>query len=111
MRFGEENTSGTVINADAKNDQFQLAVSDSNGNQLCFINESTYTKDFDHATQTNPTLFIHSDPSPDTSNNQWGSLHHNQENFVITTGANVGDGTGATTIEMLSYYPQEEQKY
>ena len=42
-------------------------------------------------------MFVHSDLNPAVSNNQWGSVHHNQEDFVFTTGAAVGAGSGATT--------------
>ncbi len=57
------------------------------------------TQDFDHAVSPNPTLFIHSALDPDTSNNQWGSFTHDQEDFVITTGVNVGTGSAPTTDE------------
>lgn len=43
-------------------------------------------KDFDHAAQTNPTLFIHSATDPDTANTQWLSLTHDQTDAVIATG-------------------------
>ena len=50
-----------------------------------------------HATQTNPTLFIHSDLNPNVSNNQWGSFAHDQEDFIITTGDATGVGSSPTT--------------
>lgn len=44
------------------------------------------TKLHDHAAQTNPTLFIHSDTDPDTDNTQWIGLHHDQTDGVIDAG-------------------------
>lgn len=46
-------------------------------------------KNFDHAAQANPTLFVHSATDPDTANTQWLSLTHDQANGVIATG--LGD--------------------
>ena len=51
-----------------------------------FIVCSTVEKDYDHAAQTNPTLFIHSATDPDSNNTQWLSLTHDQTNGVITAG-------------------------
>lgn len=75
------------------------AITDGYSNHNVIISGyANKDKDHDHDTpSTNPTLIIHSALDPDTSNNQWGSASHNQENFVISTGANVGTGTGATT--------------
>uniref|UniRef100_A0A6M3INS2 Uncharacterized protein n=1 Tax=viral metagenome TaxID=1070528 RepID=A0A6M3INS2_9ZZZZ len=56
-------------------------------------------QNYDHGNQTNPTIFLHSILNPNTSNNQWGSFSHNQEDFLITTGVNVGTGTAPTTDE------------
>lgn len=53
------------------------------------------TKDFDHAAQTNPTLFIHSAVDPDTNNTQWLSLTHDQTNGVIAVGTG---GVGFSNI-------------
>ena len=46
-------------------------------------------QDYDHAAQTNPTLFIHSAIEPDTANTQWLSLTHDQTNGVIDVGTGV----------------------
>jgi hypothetical protein len=78
-------------------DQMLWTIDDSVGNQAILTNQSSRFADHDHALTTNPTFFIHSDLDPDVSNNQWGSLAHDQENFVITTGANTGAGSGPTT--------------
>lgn len=76
----------------------QTGQSDGNGNNHFIVGAQPGSIDYDHDTiSTNPTVFIHSVISPVVSNNQWGSFSHNQENFVIATGLNVGTGTGATT--------------
>lgn len=79
--------------------QMQLAVKDNVGNQFILTNYDSSDKDHDHDLQTNPTFYIHSDLRPDYSNNQWGSFAHDQENFIIATGANEGAGYFPTTIE------------
>jgi len=98
-RFGFKygTTDMAAFYTDTNKDQNLFAVDDDGGNQLVIGNFGWRTRDFDHNSTTDPTLFIHSDIDPDVSNNQWGSFAHDQENFVITTGANVGTGTGATT--------------
>ena len=80
-------------------DQMLITTRDRVGNQLVITHYDNRSKDHDHVVQTNPTFFIHSDLNPDTSNNQWGSLHHDQENFIITTGVNIGTGSSPTTDE------------
>lgn len=79
--------------------QMVLFVDTSLGRQIILGNLNFRLNDFDHPTTTNPTMFFHSVIDPDVSNNQWGSLTHDQTGFVITSGANTGAGTGATTID------------
>ncbi len=80
---------------------------------IIFCDTADTTQDFDHAAQTNPTLFIHSATDPDTANTQWLSLTHDQTDGVITTGlgdlilspaSNVGIGTDApgAPLEVVS---------
>lgn len=70
---------------------------------IIFCDNGDVAKDFDHAGQTNPTIFVHSATSPDTANNQWISISHNQTNGVIDVGVGVldiPDGvTSAGTLE------------
>ena len=73
------------------------ATSSMNRNFI-FTDYAFANKNHDHSgISTNPTVFFHSSLNPDTSNNQWGSLSHNQENFVLNTGANIGTGAAPTT--------------
>jgi len=107
------NTGGSVLKQrwDIDTDQYVFGVSDSIGNQFIVSNNDNVAKDHDHALQTNPTLYIHSDLDPNVSNNHWGSLHHDQTNFVITTGANIGEGSAPDTIEnAIVFSPRGAEK-
>jgi len=98
MTFEEDNGSDIFrFYPDGARNQSVLSPADNGGNQVIISNFSNGDQDHDHATTTDPTFFIHSDLAPDTSNNQWGSLYHDQEDFIIETGVNVGTGSGATT--------------
>jgi len=92
---GGNNALGIQINTNI--DQVSFGLEDSTGNQLVLSNYGVYGLDHDHDLTTNPTLFVHSDLSPNVSNNQWGSLAHDQEDFVITTGDATGAGSAPTT--------------
>lgn len=84
-------------------DENRLFVDDDGGNMLVLTNQGNKGKDHDHAPQTNPTLFIHSDKDPDTANDEWISLTHDVTNGVIDVGSGVvsiPDGITSTgTIE------------
>ncbi len=66
-------------------DQVLFASSDSVGNQIVLTTADNYDKDHDHAVQTNPTLFVHSNTDPDTANDQWMSMTHNQTSGYISS--------------------------
>lgn len=87
------------FNTNTTLNQMVLFLDTDMGRQLILGNLNYRLNDFDHANQSNPTLFIHSLTDPDVSNNQWGSIAHDQVGLVINTGANIGAGTGATTID------------
>ena len=97
--FKTGGTTTTLLQLSTSLDQATWGVYDAVGNQFIFTNGSNVFRDHDHDLVTDLTIYIHSDLDPRASNNQWGSLHHDQENFIITSGANVGDGTAPTTIE------------
>jgi len=105
--FGIDSGADSVrFNMNEGTAELAWGLADNVGNQIVFTNFSNSFQDHDHDTTTNPTVFINSDLSPDVSDNQWGSLYHDQENFIIETGVNVGTGSGATTdnnaIQFLS---------
>ena len=99
--FGTNSPSSFLWESNGTNDflKLALAVNGVNTSGNFVIGGNFVTQDFDHAISVNPQVILHSALNPDTSNNQWGSFSHDQENFVITTGVNVGTGTGATTDE------------
>lgn len=67
-------------------DQFLFGIDDDAGNQLILTNYNNISKDHDHPSETNPTLFIHSNTDPDTDNTQWLSLSHDKTNANIQSG-------------------------
>jgi hypothetical protein len=68
--------------------KFCLTATDGLANHHMIVtSEANAAKDHDHETpSTDPTLFIHSATDPDTANDQWVSLSHDQTNGVISTG-------------------------
>lgn len=72
---------------DLATDELKLGVGSEHGRQLVIAESASAVHDFDHAVQTDPTLFVHSATDPDINNTQWVSVTHNQTNAVIATGA------------------------
>lgn len=69
-------------------DQFTFLVGDNvAGNQIVLGNSGCAGQDFDHALTTNPTFFVHSDTCPDTANDEWVSITHDQTDVVIDAGS------------------------
>lgn len=69
---------------DQTKDQCFFYVGAGAGRQ--FVLGVSANADYDHAVQTNPTLYIQSATTPDTNNTQWLSLTHDQTDAVIATG-------------------------
>jgi len=67
--------------------QFLFEMGASFGRQMVFGNYNEGGHNYDHALQTNPTLFIHSATNPDDDNTQWASLTHDQTDLVLATGS------------------------
>ncbi len=65
---------GYLFVTDSGKDENLIAISDNGGNQITVTNYGNRNSDHDHAVQTDPTLFIHSDTNPDDDNTEWGSL-------------------------------------
>ena len=74
------------IEGDSSYDQVLFLLGESCGRQLVIGNALAEDSDFDHAMPTNPTIYLHSATDPDTANDQWISLSHDQTNGVIATG-------------------------
>lgn len=57
------------------------------GNSLVLASNTYLTSDYDHPSQSNPTLFVQSETNPDTNNTQWGSISHDTSSVVIDSGS------------------------
>jgi hypothetical protein len=92
---------GATFGGNTTQDQFSLTLDDAVGRQFV-IGGSTIGRDYDHATPTDPTLFIHSVTDPNSDNTQWISFTHNQTNGLIQTGKGyLNLGTAAATGHAL----------
>ncbi len=110
-QIGNDN-SAFGFKADPTNNQAKLVTYSLGGNQLIFCNSNGINKNYDHATQDNPTVYIHSQINPDTDNTQWISMTHDQTDGVITSGKGAvridsdfyfkGDGTGLPFAEIYA---------
>lgn len=70
----------------------------SSSKSIIFIDRAHIAKDFDHAAQTNPTVFVHSATDPTTVKTEWISFCHNVTDGVITTGKGALNLVPATNI-------------
>jgi len=89
-RYKVGGASHFIVVVDETPDKVRFALGD--GNQIVVTALANRLKVHDHATPTNPTLFVHSVIDPDTSNDQWVSLAHDQTNAVL------GVGKGALSV-------------
>ncbi|QQG44291.1 MAG: hypothetical protein HYW86_05560, partial [Candidatus Roizmanbacteria bacterium] len=112
MSEAPADTTGLGFHANFDFDQAGISVDSSVGTQfiLTSSNEPS-SNDFDHAAQTNPTLFIQDATDPDITNNKWGSLNHDGTGFVITSGDNTGAGTSPATIDnYIAFAPRGTER-
>lgn len=82
----KEGSFSTGFFTDFNKDEYRITTHDNVGNMYIFTNDNALSQDHDHAIQTNPTIFLHSDTEPDTDNTQWLGLYHNQTDAVVETG-------------------------
>lgn len=76
------------LNADFLSVQLPFYLSDGVGRQLILADyDTSINHNFDHAVQTNPTLYVHSATDPNTANDEWISLTHNQTDGIIDVGS------------------------
>ena len=92
------------LKMDTTFDQFTFAITDHVGRQIVIGDHDTSGgHNYDHATQTNPTLYIHSVTAPNTDNTQWMSFAHNKTVGYIDTGKGaVTIGTNLTVEDNLN---------
>ena len=96
-----------TIRAQLADEQLTFALHDSIGNQLILTNyENSAFKNHDHAVQTDPTLYIHSDTDPDDDNTEWMSMAYinatdyarvetGKGDLALMPAGNVGVGTAS----------------
>lgn len=84
LAYGSEQS--WIQQANQTFDQGVWAVGAGVGRQVVFCDSAGYTQDFDHAAQSNPTLYGHSVTEPNTANNEWWSWTHDTLNAIAATG-------------------------
>ena len=65
---------------------YTYVLATSNANTVLITTRTNYRVDHLHATETNPTIFLHSATDPTVDATQYIKLQHNQTDGVITTG-------------------------
>jgi hypothetical protein len=91
--FGDSNDAKLIYRTTQTPDTLMFAVS-TQSNHLVICQNGDTSFDFAHALQTNPTLFIQ---SANQSTTEWGSLAHNQTDFIINQGAGTTKLAGGVT--------------
>jgi len=93
MYLSPGGTGVAIMRGSTAQEQFGFFVrgAGSTGGRQFIIGDYTYaTTDHAHALQTNPTLYVHSARQPGVGNPgefDWGSLVHDQTDFLLETGA------------------------
>ena len=78
--FAWRETTGSVrsqLTANYGFDQFAFYVGSSVGNQLILATDNATAKDYDHAAEPDPALYIQSAVDPDTDNTEYIKLQYN----------------------------------
>lgn len=68
---------------------------------IIFCDYADRNKNFDHAAQNDPTIFVHSRTDPDTANTQWISMSHDVTDGVIACGLGTLN-LGGTTVNFVN---------
>lgn len=84
--FDSNNNLGGQIRQSNSYAQLLFATSSILGRQYVFCDTAVSYLDFDHATQANPTIFLHSATDPDTDNTQYLELSHDTTQGWIKSG-------------------------
>ena len=92
----QTNALGFTIQVDFTKDQAGIFLLDATGNQLILANYGGTLQDYDHAAQTDPTFFVHSDTNPNDDNTQWISFSHDKTDGVVSVGTGKLNFSGKT---------------
>jgi len=92
LAFGSAGAGGSFIKAYSTN-QLWLGMGTLIGRNFVIGDAANgLNKNYDHSSSTDPVLWIHSAEDPDTANNQWVSISHDQ------TDGNIDTGTGTLNL-------------
>jgi len=102
FQFGASGTSHSAIRYSEHQtvDALMISLSDfaanNQGRYMIICDHSDQTFDFEHANQSTPTVFFHSDAQSTT---EWGSITHDGTDFLFNAGAGVANfsALGITT--------------
>ena len=92
-------------------DQFIISIDEEVGTQVIIGEILNRLKNYDHADQSTPTLYIQSSTDPDSANDEWISFTHNVTDAVIALGSGAlliqpnGDTDDYFSFETLSNVP------
>ena len=92
--FRKNNSFASQFYGSYSNSQLALELGANLGRQLVLCNgDAAQGRDYDHATPTNPTLYVHSANDPNEDNTEYVSVHRTGPQAVLTVG-----GTGSLVI-------------
>jgi len=78
-------------------DGVKIGIAETAGQRHLILTDDAHeTQDHDHPLQANPTFFVHSVTAPNTANDEWVKLTHDQTNAIFGTGSGDIVLTGAT---------------
>jgi len=89
------------------------AVDGTMNNNWIFTNAASGALAHGNATPSaTPTIKLYSDETVSVSNQEWGSITHDGEDFLLSTGPITGVGTAPTTIRQnISFAPAGTQQF
>jgi hypothetical protein len=87
----------TMFRHSGSNFQTVISLGSESGRNFIFGGSGYVLRNFDHSSNDNPTIYIHSQTDPNTDNTQWMSISHNTLSGVINT------GTGPLSVETELY--------
>lgn len=111
LKFGSDGDTHLLWSTHQTNDSLVLGIGNTS-NTFIITKQSRVTadKDFDHANQSNPTIFIHSATDPDTQNDEWISLTHDVTDGIVDVGSG-GIKLGGSGFGCCNVGPQAQQAH
>lgn len=87
FRLGTGSKSNISWSTDQGTENTALFSLGDTAKSIIFCDDADRGKDFDHAAQSNPTIFVQSATDPDSANDEWISFCHDVTDGVIATGS------------------------